>query len=106
MPLHKPIPEALIEKWSARIAKDLEKWANSEHQPGRLEWKIDPSHCGCEFVPPSQVTEKVVVSFIFHGQFKGKPDNKISDDAIPDRVEDSEYTIKKLSKRVLKKVKR
>lgn len=103
MPQHKPIPEHLISKWSTRIAKDLQKLANEEHDPDRLEWFISPGHSGCEFVPPSQVTEKVVFSFIFHGRFTGKPDNGLGPNTKPDKIEDSKYTIKRISARKIKK---
>ena len=95
--MNPPIPEDLIKKWSLQMAKDLKFWLDTEYRPD-LEWNVTAGASGAQYEPPNQVTENIRMGFSFGAKYKGRPDFVVS---IPNIKND--FSIKKISKRVIKK---
>jgi hypothetical protein len=100
MPTAQPIPDDLLKKWSLTMAKDLKHWLNTEHRKD-LEWEVSAGPSGANYEPNNQVTQNVRLGFTFSAKYKGKPGIKTAEFDIS-----NDFSIKKISKRIIKKLKK
>ena len=98
--MNEAIPNELMVKWSARIAKDLKKWIEEEYRHD-LAWDISPGPCGAQYEPPNQVTQNIRIGFSFGAKFKGGPSGAQAPGNDIDK-----HSIRNISKRVIKKMKK